>query len=458
MNAKDVGVGFSTGTHSHGTVHGVSKTSHLCEFGKWVLLSGILGVLIGSASALFLAALDQVTTLRFEHPELLWLLPLAGFAIGWLSLRVGPAINSGNNLLIHEIKHPQHGVPIMMAPFVFCGTLLTHLCGGSAGREGTAVQMGGSIAGGLARLIPGLSEREVRLLLMAGVAAGFGGVFGTPLAGMVFALEVAVLGRIETRAIHPCLVAAIISDQVCTAWGIEHTSYGVQSLISEGSMLRLTPLSGRLILSCMAGGVIFGLAARLFAGITHAVQGLCDRYLSPPLLRPVVGGCVVIALVSLAGNRDSLGLGVSSPDPAAATIVNAFHVGGVHPWSWWWKLLFTAVTLGSGYKGGEATPLFFIGAALGHVLASWFGVPVDFLAAMGFVAVFAGATHTPLACTVMAAELFGVESIFYFGLSCLIANQFSGLGVYTAQGADSSVAIELYPLSVADSGLSNSSR
>jgi len=404
----------------------------VCIF-RWATISGVLGVLIGSACALFLGLLDVVTRLRIDQPSWLWFLPLAGVGLGWLSLRVGLEINSGNNLVIREIKNPDHGVPFGMAPFVLFGTLVTHLFGGSAGREGTAVQIGGSIAGGLARRIPGLSPRELRWLLMAGVSAGFGGVFGTPLAGMVFALEVAVLGRVEVRAILPCLLAALVSNWVCAAWGIEHTTYTIRSLVAEDATLGLSPLSGRLILSCLAGGVLFGLTARLFTGMTHGVQRLGERTISIPILRPAVGGFMVIALVYWVGSRDYLGLGVSSSNPSAATIVNAFHAGGVDPWGWWWKLLFTAVTLGSGFKGGEATPLFFIGAALGNRLAFWFGVPIDFLAAMGFVAVFAGATHTPLACTVMAAELFGCESILYFAISCFAANRLSGTGVYSAQ-------------------------
>lgn len=411
----------------------MTRTPRLYEFGKWALLSGVLGVLVGTACALFLASLDLVTQLRFEHPNLLWLLPIAGGLTGWMYWRWGQSVASGNNLLIEQIRSPGAGAPLRMAPLVFLGTLLTHLCGGSAGREGTAVQMGGGIAGGLARMLPGLSPRELRVLLLAGVAAGFGGVFGTPLAGVVFALELAVLGRIETRAILPCLATSYISHWTCSAWGIAHTVYEVQTLIPDGARFPLTPLTWQLLGCAAVGGVLFGLTARLFTEVTHAIQKLFDRTLQHPITRLVVGGCVVIALVELLGTRDYLGLGVTSPDSKAATIVNAFQPGGVPPWSWWWKLLFTAITLGSGFKGGEATPLFFIGAALGNTLAVLAGMPVEFCVALGFVSVFAGATHTPLACTVMAAELFGVESILYYAVSCQLAHRVSGRGVYPSQ-------------------------
>jgi H+/Cl- antiporter ClcA len=420
--------------------HAMPMNPLIREIGKWALLCLMLSVLTGSACAFFLWSLEQLTRLHAIHPDLLWGLPAAGMAIGWLSSRVGPEINSGNKLLIREIRHREHGVPILMAPFVLTATLLTHLFGGPAGREGTAVQMGGSIAGGLARLIPGISDRDMRVLLMAGIAAGFGGVFGTPMAGAIFALELAALGRLETRAVLPCLAAAILSDVVCDAWGIHHTSYVVESLVHPAAALRLTPLSGRLILGCVVGGVLFGLTARLFVGMTHTVQRLFSQWIKLPLLRPVVGGFLVIALVYLTGSRDFLGLGVSSADPSAVTIVRAFQPGGIPTWSWWWKLVFTAVTLGSGFKGGEATPLFFVGATLGHVLGVCLGIPVDLMAAMGFAAVFAGTTHTPIACSVMAGELFGAESIMYFTASCLIANHFSGAGVYPAQQSDAGIS------------------
>ena len=403
------------------------------SFGKWVLLYCFVGVLVGTACALFLASLDLVTRWRIESPGLLWLLPVAGALTGMMYLRGGKSVASGNNLLIEQIKSPGAGVPLRIAPLVFLGTLLTHLCGGSAGREGTAVQMGGGIAGGLARMIPGLSPLELRVLLMAGVAAGFGGVFGTPLAGVVFALELAVLGRIERRAVLPCLVASYLSHWTCTNWGIVHATYQVQSLVPEGSRFPLTPLTGQLLGSAALCGVLFGLTARLFAAMTHGIQKLFDRTLKHPITRPVVGSGVVIALVYVLGTRDYLGLGVTSPDPTAATIVNAFHPGGVQLWSWWWKLLFTAITLGSGFKGGEATPLFFIGAALGNTLAVLAGMPVEFCVSLGFVSVFSGATHTPLACTVMAAELFGIQSVLYYAVSCQLAHRCSGRGVYPAQ-------------------------
>jgi len=401
---------------------------------KWIALTVPLGSAVGSACALFLWSLDRATALRFEQPWLLWLLPVAGALIGWLYWAFGQSVEAGNNLIVDEIHEPGGGVPLRMAPLVLIGTVVTHLFGGSAGREGTAVQMGGSLAAGLARWIPGLDALDVKTLLMAGIAAGFGGVFGTPVAGMIFALEVLVVGRMNYRAIFPCLIAAIVSDRSCTAWGIGHTHYRIAGMLPAGSESHLAPFDGRLMACALLGGVVFGLTSLLFAELTHGLHGMFKHFISRPIWRPVVGGIVVIGLTYLVGTRDYLGLGVTSPETDAVTIVSCFRTGGAHPWSWWWKIVFTAVTLASGFKGGEVTPLFFIGAALGNVLAVLTGSPVDVCAALGFVAVFAGATNTPIACTMMGVELFGGEYVVYFAVSCLTAYLFSGhSGIYLSQ-------------------------
>jgi H+/Cl- antiporter ClcA len=400
----------------------------------WLPLAAGLGMVVGTAVAGFLWSLDEVTRLRFEHPGLLFALPLAGGLVGWLYATWGKAVEAGNNLIVDEIHEPGGGVPLRMAPLVFLGTVVTHLCGGSAGREGTAVQMGGALAGGLARMLPGVRSTDIPALLMAGLAAGFGGVFGTPVAGAIFALEVLAIGRIRHDAILPCLVAAVVSDQTCLAWGISHTPYHVEPILNSGTGPAALVGSWRFLAAAAVGGILFGWTGTLFAGLAHATQRVFARVVTVPVLRPVVGGCLVIALVELLGTRDYLGLGVTSPDPAATTIVTAFEPGGAGLWSWWWKIVFTAITLGSGFKGGEVTPLFFIGATLGNTLATLAGLPVDFMAALGFVAVFAGATNTPVACIVLAVELFGGANVPYFAVAVVFAYLASGhAGIYSAQ-------------------------
>lgn len=397
---------------------------------RWSLLVIPVGILGGSASALFLWSLDRVTALRWQHGWLLFLLPVAGVAVGWLYHRFGGSATGGNNLIIEQIHQPGGGVPRRMAPLILVGTLITHLFGGSAGREGTAVQMAGSLASAYGRLCH-FGGENMRVLLMAGVAAGFGSVFGTPLTGAIFAMEVLVIGRMRYDALLPVLVAGILGDVTCTAWGIAHAHYRIAWDAAFGGTFHFGALlAGKVLLAAVA----FGLVSRLFSELTHTLQHVYQRFIPIAWLRPAVGGALVIGLVYLVGTRDYLGLSVSSPDPQAVTLATAFTPGGATPWSWWWKILFTAVTLAAGFKGGEVTPLFFIGAALGNTLGVLLGAPVDLMAGLGFIAVFAGATNTPLACTVMGIELFGAHYTVYFALACFIAYYCSGhSGIYHTQ-------------------------
>ncbi|MFI4873993.1 MAG: voltage-gated chloride channel family protein [Blastopirellula sp. JB062] len=410
---------------------------------KWLAISLPLGIVVGSAVAFFLWSLHAVTLLQWENPWLLYLLPLAGIASGLIYHYLGGDAEAGNNLIMEQIHEPGGGVPLRMAPLVFIGTLITHLFGGSAGREGTAVQMGGSLAGGLARALR-LTSEETRILLSAGIASGFGAVFGTPLTGAIFAVEVIAIGRMSYKAIIPCLMASVIGDQVNAAWGIGHTHYHIGFAAEISSSLSAVSLDWGLTGKVAIAALFFGLASVLFAELTHGVSWAAKRLVPWPWLRPALGGCVVIALVWLLGQRDYLGLGVSAhpPGSGAICIESCFQSGGADWFSWWWKLLFTAVTVGCGFKGGEVTPLFFIGAALGNVLAVLLGVPVDLLAGLGFVAVFAGATNTPLACTIMAIELFGPGNgellssgfVVYAAVACFLAYFLSGdSSIYHAQ-------------------------
>ncbi len=401
---------------------------------KWILLAGVLGMLTGSSCALFLWLLDHCARLQAENSWLLWLLPVAGVLIGLVYSTIGKSTELGNNLILNEIHEPGDGVPLRMAPLVLLSTLVTHLFGGSAGREGTAVQMGGSLASGLSRLIPRLSAEDRKILLTAGIASGFAGVFGTPVAGMIFAMEVLTVGRLSSTSILPCMIAAIVGDQVCLAWGIGHTQYSIASLIPVGSASHLAPVDSWMLCSTVVAGVAFGLASLMFSEGSHTLSRQFKRLIPNPLLRPFVGGVLVIILFLIAGTDDYLGLGVIADDDQSVTIVKAFQSGGAKTWSWLWKLVFTVVTLSSGFKGGEVTPLFFIGATLGNTLSLYLGVPPDLFAALGFVAVFAAATNCPLASTVMAVELFGGEYLLYFTVACLVACFVSGRSsIYSAQ-------------------------
>lgn len=401
---------------------------------RWTLLVLPVAFTTGSAVALFLWLLELVTHTRWQYPWLLYLLPISGILIYFVYRWWGKNSEKGNNLIIDEIHTPGGGVPRRMAPLVLFGTLVTHLFGGSAGREGTAVQMGGSIAGMFAQWFQ-LKNSEVQMLLMAGIAAGFGAVFGTPLTGTIFAMEVLTIGRLNYKALLPCLVAGIAGDFSCALWGIHHTSYHIsfhELPFSIGTWQ--LPVNPRLLVYVIGAGAAFGLAAWLFAETVHNLKKLFQRYITIGWLVPVAGGIILIALSFIPGNTSYLGLGVTSNQAGAVSLVNAFSPGGAAGFSWLWKLLFTAITLSSGFKGGEVTPLFFIGATLGNTLALLLHAPVDLFAGIGFIAVFAGATNTPLACTIMGVELFGGEHIIYFATACFTAYFFSGdSGIYTAQ-------------------------
>ncbi|CAN5285406.1 voltage-gated chloride channel family protein [soil metagenome] len=395
---------------------------------RWLPLALLVAAATGSATALFLWLLDAATHQRWEHPWLLYLLPLAGIGIALVYHEMGKSAERGSNLVIDHIHEPGGGLPKRMAPLILLSTVVTHLFGGSAGREGTAVQMGGSIASAIGHWLR-IAKDDWRTLLLCGVAAGFGAVFGTPLAGAAFALEVAAIGRMRWGAVIPCLIASFAAHYVCIGCGIHHTQYAVETppvYLGADAFILLAKIAG--------ASILFGFAGVLFAELAHNIQRASRRYVPQYWLRPVIGAVVVIALAFILRTDDYLGLGVTTKTGAGVSIVNAFHAGGATPWSWLWKIIFTAVTLGCGFKGGEVTPLFFIGATLGNTLAVMLGAPIDLMAALGFIAVFAGATKTPIACTLMGIELFGAAHAPHFALACTIAFFASGSrGIYTSQ-------------------------
>ncbi|WP_417941923.1 voltage-gated chloride channel family protein [Flavobacterium sp. RS13.1] len=383
---------------------------------KWSFICTLIGFFSGSASAFFLVSLEYVTKFRIQHEGIIWFLPLGGLLVGFSYYYWGESVVKGNNLLLEEYENPQKVIPFKMAPLVLLGTLLTHLFGGSAGREGTAVQMGGAISDQFTKFFK-LDHSERKILIILGISAGFASVFGTPLAGAIFALEVLYFSKINFKSIVLSFLVAYVAYFTVEFWQVKHTHYSIP-IVPE---FNLTTVFYTIII-----GIVSGLAALLFSRNVHFWSSFFSKNIKFPPLRPFIGGIILAIAIAGFGFTKFSGLGVP-------IIVDSFS--NVSPWyDFLLKILFTGFTLGAGFKGGEVTPLFFVGATLGSTLTLFIPMPIALLAGLGFVAVFSGATHTPIACTIMGMELFGVQPGIFIAIACTIAYFSSGsVGIYKSQ-------------------------
>ena len=402
-------------------------TTYLLFILKWLFITIMTASLVGSATAWFLLALDFVTIWRTDHIWVVNFLPLIGLGIGYAYHYFGTAVQKGNNLILetHQAivttssssttSNSTKPIPLLMAPLVFISSLLTHIGGGSAGREGTAVQMGGAIADQFTTLFK-LSAAERKTILIMGVSAGFAAVFGTPWAAAIFALEIMSFKKIKFENIIPSFVAAFCAHYICLAWMVKHTVYSIDIIPS---------ITANTISWTMLAGIIFGVTAFVFIQSNKVLEGLFSKIKFAPF-RPFIGGIIIALFIILANSTKYIGLGIPS-------IMDAFntHAGN---FDFAIKLLLTSLTLSAGFKGGEVTPLFFIGATLGNILIWFIPFPMALLAGMGFVAVFAGATHCVVASIIMGMELFGIQAGMYVGLASLVAYFASGMnGIYNAK-------------------------
>lgn len=383
--------------------------------------------------AFFLWALEKCTNMRWHRPWLLYFLPIAGIPIVLGYRKAGKSIGEGNRLVIKTILDDgNHSVPMRIVPMVILGTLATHLFGGSAGREGTAVQMGGGWAAGFARLFFKLGKRPTALLLTCGIAAGFGAVFGTPFAASIFAQESVPQRKPRALLLLPSLIAALLADWVCKRLGAVHDVHLIRAYSITGIAGDLSVQPFRAIVKIACCAVCFGLAAKTFSISLDSIQSIMNRNVRPLWWQPVIGGCLIILLCQLFGDTDHIGLGARSMLSNGHSINTSFFPNGSRPFGWAEKMLLTTITLGSGFKGGEVTPLFFIGSALGNQLSNYFHLPTDLLAGLGFVSVFAAAAKTPFTGMILAIELFGRQAFPYFLVTIVVSNCMAGKkGIYS---------------------------
>lgn len=392
------------------------RVAHIGQYAvtllKWMVLGGVIGLVGGIIGSLFHIGVDTATQMRLAHPWVLYLMPVGGLAIVGL-YRLTKTEGKGTNDVIASV-HFGEQVPGLLVPVIFVSTVITHLCGGSAGREGAALQIGGGIGYQAGRLLR-LGEKDLPLATLCGMSGVFAALFGTPLTATVFALEVISVGVLYYAGLVPCLTAALTGYLVSVLMGVPPTRF----------IVTVPGLEVRTMLLVMVLALLCAVVSILFCRGLHGVEHLLKRTLKNPYLRVAVGAAVLIGLTLLT-NGDYNGAGME--------VIGRAIAGQADPWAWVWKLLFTAITIGCGFKGGEVVPSFFVGAAFGCVAAGWLGLPAGFGAAMGLVSVFCGAVNCPLASIILSVELFGSGDLLYFAMACSISYLISGYcGLYSSQ-------------------------
>lgn len=386
----------------------VRYRTFMWSLAKWILLGSIIGVIAGSMSALLLNTNDFLTDTREANPFLIFFLPLGGIVIGYIYKKYGKESDKGNNLVYEHVHHGEGRLPLVMGPIVFISTFITHLFGGSTGREGAAIQMGGSISEAVIRFFK-LGKIDRKILLMSGISGGFGSAFGTPLTGAILGMEVVSVGKMKYEALVPCFVSSFVGHFVTMAWGVEHEHHVIKSV---------PELTATIIVKVIAVSILFSFTSVLYTMLRHAIQKTAEKYLKNPITSAFIGGLIIVALVLIIGSRDYTGRGLKMVDQA--------FEGQVPPLAFLGKLVFTAVTMGTGFRGGEVIPLFFMGATLGNTLSGIIGLPTSFLAALGLIAVFCGASNVPISCFILSIELFEGTGFEFFFIACLVSYIFSG--------------------------------
>ena len=382
-------------------------------FVKWTAVAAVIGCVCGFIGTLFHFGVHEVTAFRGAHPWVLYLLPAGGLVIAGL-YKLCKLEGRGTNAVIESV-HFGKEVPVLLVPLIFVSTVITHLCGGSAGREGAALQIGGGI-GYRAGTLLHLGEKDLPLATLCGMSGVFAALFGTPLTATIFALEVISVGVLYYAGLLPCFTASLTGYYIALVMGVEPTRFTVAMPALEWGTLGLTAL---LAVGC-------ALVSILFCRGLHITEHAAACWMKNGFVRAAVGGAVIVLATVLLGTTDYNGAGMDVIERAMA--------GQADSWAWLWKLAFTAVTIGCGFKGGEVVPSFFVGATFGCVFGGLLGLPPAFAAAVGLVAVFCGAVNCPIASVILSVELFGAGGMAYFAAACAISYLLSGYcGLYSSQ-------------------------
>ena len=388
---------------------------HALDFLRWIVLAIITGFVVGGVGILFVKGLGLANNFRGAHPEIILGLPLAGLALVFLYKISNYENDKGTNLVISTL-HAETQIPFRMAPLIFVATITTHLFGGSAGREGAALQLGGSIGNQLGRWFR-LDEDDTRLIVMCGMSAAFSAIFGTPLAAVIFAMEVATIGGMQYAAFVPCMAASLVASSFATAMGCHAEAF----TITEPVDFALVPALLIVVL-----GILCALVSVFFCQALHSSGHLFKKYLPNPYLRIAVGALVIILLTII--------LQTSAYSGAGVNLIEEAFLGEAPKMAFLWKIIFTAITLGVGFKGGEIVPSFCIGATFGCLFGTLVGLSPSLCAAVGMVAVFCGVTNSPITSLVIGFEMFGFDCMKYLLIGVAISYMLSGYtGLYSEQ-------------------------
>ena len=382
---------------------------------KWLILAVATGLIVGAVSSFFADSLKKVTSLRGIYPQIFLLLPVSGLLIVFLYQKIGKE-DGGTNQVLSTIRS-QDDVPFRSAPLIFISTILTHVTGGSAGREGAAIQLGGSIGNQLGRWLK-LDEEDTHVMIMCGMSAAFSAVFGTPMAAAVFSMEVISVGIMYYAALLPCVIASIIAARFATGFGINPETFHVVNIpeltVETGVKMVIVAVA------CAAVSIIFCMALQ-------GISKFYSRFFKNPYIRIVAAGFIIIGITILLHTTDYMGAGNN-------LIELAVEKGQTRPLDFFWKMLLTALTMRAGFRGGEIVPSFCIGATFGCLMGQIIGLSPSICAAAGMTALFCGVTNCPITSILIAFELFGFHGVSYYLIAVAISYSVSGYyGLYKDQ-------------------------